>query len=314
MKIPIIIILCAAFYCAADNEYSTITSTFDGALNTIEIQSNGNSPGQWRIYETSSRLSNSVQILLPDSIAFEAVSTPVDWIYVSDRPEFGGVTYSRITWQYVGTTTADQNEFATFDSPWIVQIKVRDALEQEDQVAFNVPISINVHVNPNGSFEVLAGSFTETLFLEGRQYALSRWREQYGLAEDGSDDEVAFCDDGLPAIVKFAFNLGDPHSANYRLLDLSRPERGGLPLIRENDGYEISFVGYESNASGVTYTCLVSDSLTDGAWVGVDSIPGLVISEIIEPIEGSDLELITLRLDRALYPNCFIRLEVIPIF
>ncbi len=95
---------------------------------------------------------------------------------------------------------------------------------------------------------------------------LKEWRDRHRIAQDGSEDLVDFAGDGVPALYKLAFNLGDPRDKLLcaHTLDTKQPELGGLPALKKGQFIQYIYLQLKGDHSGITYSCeFTPDSLSN---------------------------------------------------
>jgi len=141
------------------------------------------------------------------------------------------------------------------------------------------------------------------------------WRVENGLAPDGSEDHFSLSVDGIPALLKLAFGMGDPAaSSSRRTLDPNNPELGGLPsaMFDGGDSFSLSYLRHKGANSGLDYSLEVSDALSLNSWSASSSVSGLIQNQVITPIVGSNYEMVQLTVDRQLFrERLFCRLKIV---
>lgn len=107
--------------------------------------------------------------------------------------------------------------------------------------------------------------------------ALAAWRTLHGLAANGSQDLLSPAGDGVPSLLKFAFNLaplaGDllrPAAQTLGNLDgIMLAELSGMPAMRRDPSGHLQFIFLrrrDAAALGLSYTVEFSDTLGTGSW------------------------------------------------
>ncbi|BDS06563.1 hypothetical protein NT6N_16030 [Oceaniferula spumae] len=115
-------------------------------------------------------------------------------------------------------------------------------------------------------YSVLAESSGDyALVYTGYENALVAFRDIYGLAEDGADDDQDWSGNGIPNLLYLAFGLGDPNGVNI--------DRTRLPAIGEgNAGNTIAFSFVEpiANDTGLEIEVRTSEDLSQ--WFTPDEL------------------------------------------
>jgi hypothetical protein len=136
-------------------------------------------------------------------------------------------------------------------------------------------LTLNVSIGSGATFGYLG---VMTITTPGPvQTPLSAWRALHGLATDGSQDFSTPAGDGVPNLLKFAFNLapsiGDLLIPQNRVMTAAGTS--GLPLI-QNDGSNhltVTFLRRKgSTNSGVTYIPEFTEDLA-GSWTTLTTTP-----------------------------------------
>jgi len=140
---------------------------------------------------------------------------------------------------------------------------------------------------------------------------LEAYRLTYGLALDGSEDDADLSGDGLGAILKLVFNLGDPAIPNYRPLSLADPAAGGVPILTwDESGLQFHFIQPNPGETGLTIQTEASSNLKANSWETASSVSGLILQESVAPIQGTGYQLVSITLDPAVADRYFLRLIV----
>lgn len=154
---------------------------------------------------------------------------------------------------------------------------------------------------------------TTSITLTAVASALADFRTTFGLSSSGSDDKADWSNNGVPNLLYFLMNLGDPHQANVPLLQLNenyQATSGGLPVLKPdgNSRWSFSFV-QRQNATGYDYAVEVSKDLS--TWGNVyDADTGYSPAEVrINPING-DYDVWTLFFNQRPEPT-FLRVRII---
>ncbi|MEP4077319.1 DUF1566 domain-containing protein [Haloferula sp.] len=153
-------------------------------------------------------------------------------------------------------------------------------------------------------------SFSITVDIVDDRDPVESFRYTYGMARDWSEDDEDFSGNGIPNLLYFAFNLGDPSGTEITYAD---PENGtmGLPTFKpaaEPDTWEFSYVRYRHY--GITdhgYRAEFSTNMD--TWINAGNLEGGLISTTVTPIDDN-YEFVTLKLQLNLAEKAFLRVNV----
>lgn len=169
-----------------------------------------------------------------------------------------------------------------------------------------------------GGCRIVDGDFSGSASIdmgayEYQGFALQAWRRQYGLDVYGADDHDVLAGDGLTALMKYAFNMGDPYVTTTRSLDLNTPEAGGQPVLSEVD--EILTFSYiqpvsEDNRGDVSVFPVASTTMGADSWEYWRSFNDLLYEETIEVLEGGVYQLHQIKIDLSKGDRVFFRCYV----
>lgn len=141
---------------------------------------------------------------------------------------------------------------------------------------------------------------------------LEQWRDRYHIAQDGSEDLADFAGDGIPALLKLAFNLGNPReeSGDFRKLDLNAPQNGGFPALRGGKDFYYHYVQLEGDNAGVDYLCEYTVGSPMNNWGKITENHLLFDSISNVPIGDAGYELVSVSLNKYLVDDNFFRVRI----
>ena len=141
--------------------------------------------------------------------------------------------------------------------------------------------------------------------------AMEQWRDQYGLSIDGSEDNDDLAGDGFAAVLKYAFNMGDPNVVNRSVLDPSNPEAGGLPVLSEIDGV-FTYSYLTPVDENISVFVEASRTLASDSWEYYAGLGDLVIEATSELLDGGKYRQHQIKLDTSKEVRIFFRSDVGP--
>ncbi len=147
--------------------------------------------------------------------------------------------------------------------------------------------------------------------LPGSVNDLETFRAAHGLTSDGSNDLLVPAGDGVPNLMKYAFNMIG--SGNGQVLDLNTPNSSyiqaagtaGLPLVGlDSTGkLKVTYIRRKPATSGIFYELEFSDDLSNGSW----STNPLIQESITEIDSIWEKDVVT---DSVVSPHRFARVKV----
>lgn len=140
---------------------------------------------------------------------------------------------------------------------------------------------------------------------------LAEFRANNGLAVDGSEDLLTPAGEGVPNLLKFAFNMIGTGPGQTSSLNVSNVQtvglsgNAGLPRQGANSGkLTITYIRRKASSSpGVTYSVEFSNTMSVGSW-GVNDSATESVAEI-----DAEFERVTVT-DNSAYPKRFARVRV----
>ncbi len=163
-----------------------------------------------------------------------------------------------------------------------------DDLDADGDVVEWLPLDIDGNARVDGTIDMGAYEYVVIRVLT----PLESFRNDYGLANDGSEDFEDASGNGVVNIFYFAFNLGDPRGVEISLADLANGTMG-LPVFESAgvaDTWTFAYVRLVDGAD-VTSEAQYSTDLT--GWIDATSLDGALQSTSVTPIDG-DYEFVTL--------------------
>ncbi|MGJ8639177.1 MAG: beta strand repeat-containing protein [Opitutaceae bacterium] len=170
----------------------------------------------------------------------------------------------------------------------------------------------------SGDYRIVDGDFSGSAAIdmgayEYQGFALQEWRRQYGLDVYGANDNDVLADDGLTALMKYAFNLGDPYVTTVQHIDLDAPEAGGLPVLSEvDDVLTFSYIQPVSvdDSGDVFVEPEASTTLDSDSWEYWGNFDELLYDETVEVLEGGEYQLHQIKIDFSKGDQVFFRCRV----
>jgi len=217
----------------ASNVPITVFHAGGSYLHTVDQRTGG---GQWNLLGSCA--------LEPGISHVEIGTGGTDGYVIADAFRF---VCSGAAWEQAGTVGPDVTTF------------VDPGLTQGVMYTYRVKASL-----PSGD----SGYSNEASATPGPLHA---FRQQYGLALDGSEDMGDMSGNGLANIVYFLFGLGDPNVFDVSALTLGPPPAAGLPVLNVQTDGTITY-GYVRHKTQTDYAYLVrtSSNLVEAAWGDVN--------------------------------------------
>ncbi|MBK1879022.1 fibronectin type III domain-containing protein [Pelagicoccus mobilis] len=128
--------------------------------------------------------------------------------------------------------------------------------------------SYEYYVNPVTSLGEADNSGNVVALTYAAEDALLRlFREEHGLADDGSEDFGDLSGNGVANVFYFLHDLGDPRIANVSKLELGQDPKPGLPLISlSEDGSLVYSYVHRRFTSDYEPVLKMSNTLAPGSW------------------------------------------------
>jgi len=244
----------------ADIEYSFVS----GNTNTITLQTESGSADVWLIYDSPAVfIDDRVQVVYPAAYTIESGALPDGWAF---QDGVKNDSERAATWWFEGSSSSGSAEFYNLADELTLTFDVHGA-ESGSNVLVDLQVKASVVIG--GSFPVAAGFIRETYEVDLFVAPLVRFREEYGLAEDGSEDASDASGNGISNLQVYAFGLGNP---GVSMVDRSFLPRVGKQSIK--NGTELSFVRRrDQDDDGIAYLLEESSSMETGQWDEIERIP-----------------------------------------